>query len=93
MSDKQKRWEHDPVHDSGTPLIGGPDPQGERVYPIKQAVKATGLPEKVIRQEIEAGNIPIVALPGERRTMVRRQDLNAYIRARVKKKAADEEQG
>ncbi len=91
MSGKQKRWESDPVYNSGTPLFGGPDPQGERVYPIKQAVKATGLPEKVIRQEIEAGNIPIVALPGERRTMVRRQDLNAYIRARVKRRVVDGE--
>ena len=53
MSGKQKRWEPEPVHNYGAPLFGGPDPHGERVYPIKQAVKATGLPEKVIRQEIE----------------------------------------
>lgn len=93
MSGAQKRWERDPVYNSDASLFGGPDPQGERVYPIKQAAKTTGLPEKVIRAEIEAGNIPVVGLPGERRTMVRRQDLNAYIRARVQRRVWDEGQG
>ncbi len=60
------------------------DPQGERVYTVKQAAQATGLPEKLIREEIKAGVLPVVGLPGDRRTMLRRQDLNDYIRQRTK---------
>ncbi len=88
----EKRWAAEPVYEFDDSLFGGPDPQGERVYTITQAVEATGLSEKLIRAEIKAGNIRVVRLPGERRTMVRRQDLNAYIRTRVARKVVDEEQ-
>ncbi len=88
----REEWEWDPVYELDDPTYGGPDPRGEKVYGIKEAAKATGLSEKLIRAEIEAGNIRVVDLPGERRTMVRRQDLNVYIRRRTKKRVADEGQ-
>lgn len=80
------------MYEFSADLFGGPDPQGEKVYTISQAAEATGLSEKLIRDEIKAGAIPIVGLPGERRTMVRRQDLNGYIRMRVIRRANDEEE-
>lgn len=92
MSDEQKRWRKEPVYDFGPELSGGPDPQGEKVYTIKQATEATGLSEKLIRSEIGKGEIPIVGLPGERRQMVRRQDLNGYIRVRVKRRVGIDEE-
>ncbi len=92
MSDEQEKWKSEPVYEFSTDLFGGPDPQGEKVYTISQAVDATGLSEKLIRQEIKAGAIPIVDLPGERRMMVRRQDLNGYIRVRVKRRVGDDEE-
>lgn len=90
--DKQERWKSEPVYEFSADLFGGPDPQGEKVYTISQAAEATGLSEKLIRDEIKADAIPIVGLPGERRTMVRRQDLNGYIRMRVIRRANDEEE-
>jgi excisionase family DNA binding protein len=92
MSDEKKKWKSEPVYEFSAALFGGPDPQGEKVYTIKEAAEATGLPEKLIRQEIEAGAIPIVDLPGERRMRVRRQDLNGYIRVLVKRKVEDDEE-
>lgn len=89
---REKKWRSEPVYDFSADLFGGPDPQGEKVYTITRAVEATELPEKLIRAEIEAGAIPIVDLPGERRMMIRRQDLNAYIRMRVIRRADDEEE-
>ncbi len=90
MSDEQSGWRFEPA----VPGLRGEDPrdpQGERVYTVKQASKATGLSEKLIRQEIEAGALPIVGLPGERRTMLRRQDLNIYIQQRVKRKVGEKQ--
>ncbi len=81
------------MYDLRAELFGGPDPQGEKVYAIREAAEVTGLPEKLIRDEIEAGAIPVVDLPGVRRTMVRRQDLNDYIRMRVKRRVGDDEEG
>ncbi|MDP8951140.1 MAG: helix-turn-helix domain-containing protein [Actinomycetota bacterium] len=89
---EREEWAWDPAYQFDDPMYGGPDPRGERVYTIRQAAEATGLSEKLIREEIEAGNIPVVDLPGERRTMVRRQDLDAYIRTRRKRKVVDEGQ-
>ena len=89
MSDKGKRLEREPFFIGAT---RNADPQGEKVYTVSGAAKATGLSQKLIRQEIEAGNLPIVDLPGERRTMLRRQDLNVYIQSRVARKVADEEE-
>ncbi len=88
----EKSWAAEPVYEFDDPMYVGPDPQGERVYTVTQAAEATGLSEKLVRTEIEAGNIRVVRLPGERRTMVRRQDLNAYIRTRVVRRVVDEEQ-
>ncbi len=90
MSDEQKKWKSEPVYEFSADLFFGPDPQGEKVYTISQAIDATGLPEKLIRREIKAGAISVVDLPGERRTMIRRQDLNGYIRVRVKRMVADD---
>jgi excisionase family DNA binding protein len=92
VSGEGKRWRKEPVYDFGAELFGGPDPQGEKVYTIKEAAEATGLPEKLIRKEIEAGAIPVVDLPGARRTRIRRQDLNGYIRVRVKRRVGDDEE-
>ncbi|MCA1728590.1 MAG: helix-turn-helix domain-containing protein [Actinobacteria bacterium] len=88
--DKEKRWEPDPVYEFSGRLSGGPDPLGEKVYSVTQAVEETGLSEKLIRDEIAAGNIPVVDLPGKRRTWIRRQDLNSYIQMRVKRRVGDD---
>ncbi len=34
----EKRWAAEPVYEFDDPMYGGPDPQGERVYTITQAV-------------------------------------------------------
>jgi excisionase family DNA binding protein len=62
------------------------DPRGEKVYSVSEAAKQSGLSEKLLRKEIEDGKMPIIRVPGERRTMVRRQDLDNYIRIRRKRK-------
>ncbi len=92
MSDEQKKWKREPVYEPSADLFSGPDPQGEKVYTVKQAAEATGLSEKLLRDEIKAGAIPVVDLPGERRMMVRRQDLNGYIRSRVKRRVGNDEE-
>ena len=92
MSNKDKKWSPEPISPLDHPLLSGADPQGEKVYTIAQAANVTGLKEKLIRQEIESGEIPIVELPGERRMMVRRHDLNLYIRARIVRRVEDEDQ-
>lgn len=92
MSDKDKKWEPDPLSPFEHPMFSGADPQGERVYTITQAVNQTGLSKNLIRQEIDSGEIPIIDLPGERRTMVRRHDLDLYIRARRVRRVKDEDQ-
>ncbi|MCA1730457.1 MAG: helix-turn-helix domain-containing protein [Actinobacteria bacterium] len=88
--DKETKWKSEPVYEFSGLLSGGPDPRGERVYSVTEAVKETGLSEKLIRQEIEAGNIPVVDLPGKRRTWIRRQDLNSYIQLRVTRADVDD---
>ncbi|MDP9476904.1 MAG: helix-turn-helix domain-containing protein [Actinomycetota bacterium] len=91
MSDKQKRGrvERYPFFPG---LTRDADPQGERVYTVAQAAKATGLPKTLIREEIDAGNIPIVELPRVRGLMIRRQALNTYIQSREGEKVGDEDQ-
>lgn len=84
MSNEQRKKRAEPVYRFSAELFFGPNPQGEKVYTIQQATDATGLSKKLIRQEIEAGAISVVDLPGQRRTMIRRQDLNGYIRTRAR---------
>lgn len=91
MSNKKKKWKPEPIDPLDHPLFSGADPQGEKVYTISDAAARTGLSVKLIRQEIEAGEIPVVDLPGDRRMMVRRQDLNSYIQLRIKRKVEDED--
>ncbi len=87
----EDEWEKYPAYPLSAKPFGGVDPQGERVYAIKEAVEASGLSEKLIRRLINEGVLPIVELPGERRTMVRRYDLDTYIQShRVRKKRPDE---